>query len=241
MTPQQLRHLFEPFNRLGNEGHGIEGSGIGLTLTRQLTKLMNGRLDIESAADCGTRARLVLPACAIPLKVASEPQVSRPAPGAAERAVVLNIEDDPVNQILVEQMLLQCPGVRLVQAANGEDGIVLARTRRPDLVLLDMQLPDMSGLEVLAALHNDPRTRSMRVAAVSANAITDDIARTLATGALAYWTKPLQLESFRAGISSLLSVPVSLDAAALATSTQSSNDIWCGARCSNRAVRWRNE
>jgi signal transduction histidine kinase/CheY-like chemotaxis protein len=215
MTKEQLSHMFEPFNRLGNEGHAIEGSGIGLTLTRQLVELMNGRLEIESNPESGTRARVVLPSCAIPLKAptneASGSRTPREKQGAA---VVLYVEDDPVNRILVEQMLIRCEGVHLLLAENGEDGIALARKRMPDLVLLDMHLPDMTGFDVLTALRIDPRTEALRVVALSANAGEVDVAKALALGVRDYWTKPLELASFLSGISTLLNVRVSSDEAA---------------------------
>ena len=212
MTEEHLSHLFEAFNRLGNEGHAIEGSGIGLNLTRQLVEMMNGRLEIESNPESGTRARLVLPSCAIPLKApAEEFEDSKTMREAHEGAVVLYIEDDPVNQILVEQMLSRCGGVQLLTSENGKDGIALARKRKPDLVLLDMHLPDMSGLDVLAAFRSDSRTKALRVVAVSANAMAVDIEKAMALGVLDYWTKPLKLEQFMAGISTLLGVHESVD------------------------------
>jgi signal transduction histidine kinase/CheY-like chemotaxis protein len=209
MTREQLAHLFEPFNRLGNKGHAIEGSGIGLALTRQLVEMMHGRLEVESTPASGTRARVVLPACAIPLEAPANPVST---PGSAQEpqstAVVLYIEDDPVNHILVEQMLSRCDGVHLLQAENATDGITLAQQTTPDLVLLDMHLPDMSGLDVLAALRADPRTQALRVVAVSANAMPTDVAAAMEMGVLEYWTKPLRLEAFLAGISKLLRVRI---------------------------------
>ncbi|CAN5279136.1 hypothetical protein BH11PSE10_BH11PSE10_17930 [soil metagenome] len=205
MTEDHLSHLFEPFNRLGNEGHAIEGSGIGLTLTRQLVEMMGGRLEIQSSPNTGTRARVVLPACSIPLKAVPEQgHIGHISQASDANAVILYIEDDPVNRILVEQMLLRCEGVSLIQAENGAEGIALVLEKRPDLVLLDMHLPDMTGFEVLAALRADPRTEAVRVVALSANAMAVDVATALEMGALDYWTKPLKIEAFLAGVSALL-------------------------------------
>jgi signal transduction histidine kinase len=134
MTKEHLSHLFEPFNRLGNAGRAIEGSGIGLTLTRQLVEMMNGRLEIESSPESGTRARLILPSCAIPLKAfADEASGYRSAHEAQNGAVILCIEDDPVNRILVEQMLTRCDGVQLLQAENGEEESPWLATEGPIL------------------------------------------------------------------------------------------------------------
>ena len=205
MTAEQLSHLFEPFNRLGHEGHAIEGSGIGLSLARRLVELMKGRLDIESSPASGTRARLVLPSCAIPLKCALED----PGPRVRverDAALILYIEDDPVNCILVEQMLWRLEGVRLLQAETGEEGIAMARQDTPDLVLLDMHLPDMSGFQVLEALRSDARTKTLPVVAVSANGMKVDVARAFDLGVVAYWTKPLALDAFLAGVATLLDV-----------------------------------
>jgi signal transduction histidine kinase/ActR/RegA family two-component response regulator len=208
MTDEHLSHLFEPFNRLGNEGTAIEGSGIGLALTRRLVDLMNGRLEFESSTQQGTRARLVLASCAIPLKALGE-DPERRAKSIYWGAVVLYIEDEPVNRLLVEQMLLRLPGVTLLLAENGNDGLAMARQHRPDLVLLDMHLPDMSGFQVLEALRKDPLTDALPVVALSANAMQTDVARARALGAVDYWTKPLALDTFLAGVSARLGSPVS--------------------------------
>ncbi len=210
MTEEHLSHLFEPFNRLGNEGNAIEGSGLGLTLARQLVGLMKGRLEIASSLTSGTRARLVLPSCSSPLKViAGDTGYRRQA--ARDAKVILYIEDDPVNQILVEQMLLRREGVTLLLAENGEDGIEMARQHKPDLVLLDMHLPDMSGFDVLNALRDDASTENLPVVALSANAIEADVARAFEIGAVDYWTKPLQLDVFLAGVAARLGTSTSVD------------------------------
>jgi signal transduction histidine kinase/CheY-like chemotaxis protein len=203
MTSEHLQHLFEPFNRLGNEENGIEGSGIGLALTRQLVELMKGRLEFDSSPERGTRARLVLPSFAIPLKpLAANPRYRDGAMHGA--AAILYIEDDPVNRILVEQMLLRCEGVHLLLAETGEQGIAMAREQKPDLILLDMQLTDMTGFEVLNALRADERTAGQPIVAVSANSVEGDVARAFALGAIDYWTKPLQPDAFLAGVSAQL-------------------------------------
>jgi signal transduction histidine kinase/ActR/RegA family two-component response regulator len=208
MTDEHLSHLFEPFNRLGNEGTAIEGSGIGLALTKRLVELMHGRLEFESSIDRGTRARLVLTSCAIPLKALSE-DPERRAKSICWGATVLYIEDEPVNRLLVEQMLSRLPGVTLLLAENGGDGLAMARQHRPDLILLDMHLPDVSGFHVLEALRLDPRTDALPVVALSANAMQPDVTRARALGAVDYWTKPLAMNTFLAGVSAHLESPAS--------------------------------
>ncbi|MEO6279781.1 ATP-binding protein [Roseateles sp.] len=205
MTEEQMSHLFEPFNRLGNAGLAVEGTGIGLTLTKQLVELMKGRLIIESHPATGTRARVVLPRFELASKQA--PPVTLVCPQGSprwQRATVLSIDDNPVNQILVEQMLALCGGIQVLQADDGSTGLASALAHKPDLLLLDLQLPDMSGFEVLEALRADPRTASIPVVAVSASAFPIDIQRARAFGVLDYWTKPLQVESFVAGVNSIL-------------------------------------
>ena len=209
MTREHLSHLYEPYNRLGNEGNAIEGSGIGLTLTHRLVELMKGRLEIESSPDSGTRARLVLPSCAVPSGSGVE-DPGHLAKMVQHAAVILYIEDDPVNRILVEQMLLPWAGVKLLLAETGKAGIAMARQNSPDLVLLDMQLPDMSGFEVLDALRSDTHTAALPVVAVSANAVEVDVTRALDLGAVDYWTKPLKLDAFLAGVAGLLGMTASV-------------------------------
>lgn len=206
MTDQQLDHLFEPFNRLGRQAGAIEGIGIGLTLSRQLMHSMGGKLEVTSVVGAGTRVRLSLSAGvdAPDLPGEADPERVDAANRLPPEGVVLYIEDDPVNRLVVEHMLLPLKDVRLLAADDGRSGIERAVAFQPDLVLLDMQLPDMSGLDVLRALRADPRTRSLWVVALSANAMPDHVARARVLGAMDYWTKPLDLQAFLAGITTLL-------------------------------------
>jgi PAS domain S-box-containing protein len=217
MTNEQLAHLFEPFNRLGRERGGIEGAGVGLALTRQLVRLMHGRIEIGSEVGTGTRARVWLPAAQLPASDAeaaesppeghAAPAIAPSAAGAGEpRGTVLYVEDNPVNALLVEQLLARWPSVRFVHAEDGENGIALARTLRPDVLLLDMQLPDMGGAEVLRRLRNDETTSGLRVIALSANAMAEDMAQARENGASDYWTKPIDIAHFLAEMRTLLGV-----------------------------------
>ncbi|HET7794931.1 MAG TPA: ATP-binding protein [Rhizobacter sp.] len=210
MTRAQLDKLYEPFNRLGRESSSIEGTGIGLVLTRQLVHLMQGSLEVESEAGRGTTVRVTLPQ-GEPLSQRGELDARAfTQPGElgqdAPQGVVLYIEDNPINLLLVEQLLLPWKGVRLVQAETGEKGLELARALHPDLVLLDMRLPDMDGPEVMKALRVDPQTRDLRVVALSASAMPDEVALARESGAFDYWTKPLDFERFMADLRRLLPV-----------------------------------
>jgi PAS domain S-box-containing protein len=199
MSTQQLQHLFEPFNRLGRERGGIEGTGLGLALTRQLVGLMGGELQIESRPGVGTTARVTLPAAALSEHA---PHATAPAPRAAQaetaapQGTVLYIEDNEVNVMLIEQMLSRWPGVRFVHAGSGAAGIELASRLRPELVLLDMHLPDLHGLEILARLRADEGNAGLPVVMLSASAAPDDLALARAQGATDYWTKPVDLHNF---------------------------------------------
>ena len=211
MTAEQMTHLFEPFNRLGRHEQAAEGTGIGLTLSRHLVELMQGRLEVESSTAGGTLVRVVLPGCALsPRTALVAGSLSRPTL-ASSSSSVLYIEDNEVNRIVVEQMMLRCKGVTLMEAENGTDGLAFALLKQPGLILLDMQLPDMSGFDVLEALRADPRTRGLRVVAVSANAMPEDVDRAMALGALDYWTKPLEMEALIAGVSAILQLRKNTD------------------------------
>jgi PAS domain S-box-containing protein len=208
MTALQLEHVYEPFNRLGRERSGVDGTGLGLALTQQLIQLMGGRIEIESQADRGTRVRVTLRTHA---EAAESGLHALPNPAAAEvsvnddpHGVVLYVEDNPVNLILVQQLLLRWPRVILLQAETGEAGLALARSAKPDLVLLDMRLPDMDGIAVLAALQGDESTHGLRVVALSASAMPDEVSAARKAGAFDYWTKPLDFEHFQREMKRLL-------------------------------------
>ncbi|MBT9487113.1 MAG: response regulator [Rubrivivax sp.] len=195
MSADQLQHLYEPFNRLGHEHGGIEGTGLGLALTRQLVGLMGGTLGFESQPGRGTTARLCLPAAA-----AADPPPDGPVAATAPTGTVLYIEDNEINVMVVEQMLSRWAGVRFVHAGNGQAGIAQAAALQPDLVLLDMHLPDMNGVQVLQRLRQQPDTAALRVVVLSAGDAPDEVAQLLAEGAVDYWTKPVELDRFLSGM-----------------------------------------
>ena len=195
MTPQQLRGLFQPFNRLGREASPVEGTGIGLVITRSLVELMGGELSVRSDAGRGSEFIVDLPAAqpaaAVPLAPASV------HPAVATRTDVggrvLYIEDDEVNRVLMQAYLALRPNVELVMAMDGKSGIQSALTTAPDVVLVDMSLPDMRGLDVLRALRDSPQGRCLPCIAISADAMPEDIAAAHAAGMDAYLTKPLAI------------------------------------------------
>jgi PAS domain S-box-containing protein len=215
-TAQQQR-LFQAFERLGADHSGVEGAGIGLALSKALVDLMGGRIGVDSQAGQGSCFWIELEragevqaagsgeAAALPFPPAAAPAAS-PGPGSrlAAESDVLYIEDNEVNQLLMAGMLARRPALQLRQALTPEDGLALARAKTPDLVLLDIQLPGMSGYEVLQQLREAALTRTVPVVAVSANAMPQDIDRAREAGFDDYLTKPLNLADLLATVDRFL-------------------------------------
>jgi len=193
MDAAQVAALFQPFNRLGREASGVEGTGIGLVISRSLAELMAGSLQVRSSAGTGSEFTLELPAAADASPAPAAPM----APATAVqlrpevRGRVLYVDDNDVNRVLMEAFLVRRPGVELLQAADGESGLRLVREQRPDLVLLDIRLPGMDGFEILRALRADPAVCHLPCLAVSAGAMPDEVAQAMAAGFDGYLTKPL--------------------------------------------------
>ena len=198
MAADQLAHLFEPFNRLGREQGEIAGNGIGLTIVRAAVQQMGGTVAVRSAPGAGSAFSVTLAAAAPPAQQASALGVDRPAAAATigPMTTVLYIEDNEVNLLIVHELVQRRGDLRFVSACDGLSGLVAARSHRPALILLDMQLPDIDGHEVLRRLRADPETAGIQVVALSANAMPQDIRRALEAGCAEYWTKPLDLRAF---------------------------------------------
>ena len=200
MSERQLTALFEPFNRLGREQSRVSGTGIGLVLTRQLVRLQGGTLEVESVEDRGTTVRLRLPATSIQTTRPESPTADAASQSPAPRGRVLYIEDNPINSLVVEELLQTWPDVSLTLAADGRSGLARLRELRPDVVLLDMQLPDMSGIEVLRRIRTDPQTRKLPVICLSASAMPYEVEAARAAGADDFWAKPFDFETFTSGL-----------------------------------------
>ena len=201
LVPEKLAQLFQPFNRLGQEASGVPGTGIGLVVTKQLAELMDGVLGVESNDGAGSVFWIELLSTAAPALVVGggEPSTAAPQPDRLSDTRVrtlLYIEDNPANMMLVEQLIDQRPDIRLVKAVNGIIGVELARSQQPDVVLMDINLPGLSGIEALKILHDDPATTHIPVVALSANAMPRDIAKGMDAGFFRYLTKPIKVVEF---------------------------------------------
>jgi PAS domain S-box-containing protein len=202
----KLEKLFEPFERLGAEATGIEGTGLGLTLSRGLVELMGGSISVESEVGRGTTFAVELRRAAEPegvLEQAADNAPSGVLPGLGP-CTILYIEDNDANFRLIERFLEERPGISLLSAKEGRAGLRVAVEQRPDLVLLDLHLPDVHGTEVLARLRRNPLTRSTPVIVVTADATRSRSKLLLEAGAQAYLTKPLDLERLIVTISEVL-------------------------------------
>ena len=200
LSAQKLSQLFQPFNRLGQEESGEEGTGIGLVLSKRLAELMGGSIGARSTVGVGsefwielnlaTPKALVLETSRTPIK---EPALAQDA--VAVRSL-LYVEDNKANMELVAQIIARRPDMRLLRAEDGVRGIALARTHLPDVILMDINLPGINGLQALGLLRNDPLTRHIPVLALSANAMRQDIERGMQAGFYRYLTKPIRISEF---------------------------------------------
>ena len=191
MSPEQLTHLFEPFNRLGAEKSKVEGTGIGLVLSRRLVELMLGDLKIGSVVGRGTVASLSLQTSDKPT---TNPFVPVPPcqHGAMDAPLsVVYAEDNEVNVELIRQVFTLRPAMKLRVAENGRLALEMARHLPPDLMLVDMNLGDMTGLELARELLRSPSTSGIRLVALSADAMPEQIRAALEAGFEAYLTKPV--------------------------------------------------
>ncbi len=194
MTTEQQALLFQPYNRLGREGSGIEGTGIGLVISRRLAELMGGTLEASSAAGHGSIFTLRLPAAAVVEQPVARYTDTSPAP--YQQRLVHYVEDNETNIEVMRGIFAQRAQIRLEVSMLGLDGLAAIRATRPDLVLLDMQLPDISGLELLRHLKDDDALASIPVVVVSADATSLQTQQALTSGALHYVTKPLDVARF---------------------------------------------
>ncbi len=197
IPPERIGRLFTPFERLGAEGSGVEGTGLGLALSRALAEAMGGALGVESEVGRGSTFWLELPrAESLESEIARAAENVPSGPALGRGAALLYIEDNLSNIKLIEHVLARRNQVRLLTAMQGRLGLDLAREHRPSLILLDLHLPDISGGDVLRQLRGDSRTRDIPVVILSADASRGQIQRFLDAGARQYLTKPIDVRKF---------------------------------------------
>jgi signal transduction histidine kinase/ActR/RegA family two-component response regulator len=208
LLPEQLAQLFQAFNRLGQEAGGVEGTGIGLVVAKRLVELMGGRIGVESVVGTGTVAWFefnTVPPPRISLDVKDVAALDAPlAPRSTRAHTLLYVEDNPANMRLVEQIVGRHPDIRLLTAVDGTGGVAIARQSLPDVILMDISLPDISGYDALEILRADPATARIPVLAISANAMEADIERGLKAGFFRYITKPVKVTEFMEALDTAL-------------------------------------
>ena len=200
LPPDKLAQLFQPFNRLGQEAGIEEGTGIGLVVCKHLVELMGGAIGVESTVGVGSVFWVDLMAssgldvladvAALPTTVVADVVLGTP------QRTVLCVEDNPANLMLVSRLLARRPDLQLLSAKDGRSGIELARSAMPEVILMDINLPGISGLTALKILAGDPATAHIPVIALSANAMPHDIAKGLQAGFFRYLTKPIKIDEF---------------------------------------------
>ncbi len=211
LGPKQLEQLFQPFNRLGQECSSKEGTGIGLVVTKQLMELMGGSIGVESKVGVGSVFWIELAASSAPvLSLASDSGSlsvanadAQAQPGKNKRTI-LYVEDNPANLALVEQLIARRNDLAMLSAMDGHIGIQMARAYQPDMILLDINLPGISGYAALKVLRKDPATAHIPVLALSANAMPRDIEKGLNAGFLRYLTKPINVVDFMEALDTAL-------------------------------------
>ena len=200
LPPEKLAQLFQPFNRLGQEAEGEEGTGIGLVVTKRLVELMGGAIGVDSTVGVGSVFWIELISAAAPQFVDDGGEAAADSPQhlpyGARLRTLLCVEDNPANLKLVEELIARRPDLRLLTAVNGTLGIELARASQPEMILMDVNLPDISGVEAMKILREDLLTAHIPIVALSANAMPRDIMKGLEAGFFRYLTKPIKVNEF---------------------------------------------
>ncbi len=202
LTPKNIEQLFQPFNRLGQEAGGVSGTGIGLVVTKQLVELMGGVLGVESTVSKGSEFWVELRSTPAPQLKVKEPEhaahpLAVPQIDASQK-ILLYIEDNPANMRLVERLIDRRTDIKLLKAVDASLGIALAKAALPDVILMDINLPGISGIKALKLLQEDVTTAHIPVVAISANAMSRDIEVGRQLGFFRYLTKPIVVEEFMA-------------------------------------------
>jgi signal transduction histidine kinase/ActR/RegA family two-component response regulator len=214
LLPEQLAALFQPFNRLGQESGPIEGTGIGLVVTKRLVELMGGSIEARSTPGQGASFTIELAAAQplepspapAPVHAPAAPALPADAAGPHARRLVLYVEDNPANLALVEEILAARDDLRLLTAPDAQIGLELARTHLPQVILMDLNLPGLSGYDALAQLRRGDATRQIPVIAVTASAMAGEQARALNAGFFRYVSKPIDVGLLLATVDAALAL-----------------------------------
>jgi len=199
LSHEQQARLFHPFDRLGQEAGAEEGTGIGLVLTKQLTEMMGGTIGVDSTIGTGSEFWVELSLVGTPQVATGDNRhavLAKHFPEEATHRTLLYVEDNPANLMLVEQIIEGHPCLHMLSAHDGKLGVEIARIHLPDVILMDISLPGISGIEALKILREDPVTAHIPVIAISANAIPGDIEKGLEAGFFRYLTKPFKVNEF---------------------------------------------
>ncbi len=209
LPPEKVDQLFQPFNRLGQEANAEEGTGIGLVVCKRLVELMGGVIGARSTVGAGSVFWIELALTDPPQEPGREPAqriiTLAPAASDAHTYTLMYVEDNPANLMLVEDLVARRPDIRLLSARDGPSGIEMARAALPDAILMDLNLPGISGLQAMKILAADAATAHIPVVALSANAMPSDIERGLAAGFFGYLTKPIMVQEFMGTLDRALS------------------------------------
>jgi CheY-like chemotaxis protein len=208
LPAEKLAQLFSPFNRLGQETGSVPGTGIGLVVSKRLAELMGGSIGVRSTVGVGSVFWCEIGSTAAPpvgperseLKASILPE---PSLDARERTL-LYVEDNPANLQLVEELIGRFPNLNLVTAVSGVLGIEQARAVQPQVILMDINLPGISGIKAMKILRDDPGTAHIPVIALSANAMPRDIEKGLEAGFCRYLTKPINIKELMASLNETL-------------------------------------
>jgi PAS domain S-box-containing protein len=199
LSPKKLAQLFQPFNRLGQESGTEEGTGMGLVVAKQLVELMGGTIGVQSTVGKGSEFWIEFNRCVSPHLAAGIVMPEEGTPPVRENTrhgTLLYVEDNPANMALVQHIIRGHTHLNMLSAHCGQLGVEFARAHLPDVILMDINLPDISGIEALKILNKDPATKHIPVVALSANAMQHDIESGMKAGFFRYLTKPIKINEF---------------------------------------------